>query len=133
MPMPLNNKQARHNARQGTQRHARYALWATLSLIAVICTVAFVANPLSLSQSQNSSDSSSDGTATDDQRTGTIIFEVAPHQCRHVAFDNDDGRVSEDLSSCEGDVVFDAQGKPIPMGTKHRLEAISKSFARRGD
>jgi hypothetical protein len=134
MPMPLNNKQARHNARQGTQRHARYALRATLGLIVVISTAAFVANPFALLQSRASSDRSSDGAATDDQTTSTIIFEVAPHQCKHVMFDNNGGGpVSEGLSSCEDDVVLDAQGKPIPMATKHRLDAISKSFAHGGD
>jgi hypothetical protein len=128
--MSPNNKRVRRNGRQGATRHGRYALWITLGLIAVICSAAFVVNPLALLLSQTSPEKSPGGAPTADQRTGTIVFEIAPHQCKHVTFDNDDnGRLSESLGSCEDDVVFDAQGKPIPMGTMHRLDAISKSFS----
>jgi hypothetical protein len=43
-------------------------------------------------------------------------------------FDNTDGRLIENLKPCEKDIRFDARGRAMPMGTVHRLDAISKSF-----
>jgi hypothetical protein len=133
--MSTTNKQTRENVRKGASRRGRYITLITLCLIAVIGSAAFVADPLGLLQSQASPDSPSAGTAANDQRMGTIIVQIAPHQCQHVTFDNNDGsgRVSQGLGPCEDDVVFDAQGRPIPMGTMHRLNAISQSFAHGSD
>jgi hypothetical protein len=45
-----------------------------------------------------------------------------------MKFDNTDGRLIENLKPCEKDLRFDERGRAMPMGTVHRLDAISKSF-----
>jgi hypothetical protein len=36
--------------------------------------------------------------------------------------------MSDAMTQCQPDVTLDAKGMPIPMGTVHTLNAISKSF-----
>jgi hypothetical protein len=36
--------------------------------------------------------------------------------------------MSDATTRCQEDVTLDAKGVPIPMGTVHTLNAISKSF-----
>jgi hypothetical protein len=130
--MPPTNKRTRQSIRQGAPSHGRYALLTVLCLITVICGAAFVAHPSALLQSR--SNSPSDGATADDQSMGTIILQTAPHQCRHITFDNNDSRRdTEGAGPCDDDVVLDAEGKPIPIGTMHRLNAISKSFTHSDD
>lgn len=127
-PAPRERKTARA-VPKASARRGRYALWVILFLIVAIVSVAFVANPLALLQSEATSDRPSESAATEASRTGTVIFEAAPHQCKHVTFDNDNGQTTESAAPCDDEVVFDAQGRPIPTGTKHTLNAISKSFS----
>lgn len=58
--------------------------------------------------------------------TGTLS-DSDSGRCRRLTFDND-GQVVQDNVPCDGS-VRDARGQPLPMGTMHRLDAISKSFA----
>ena len=61
------------------------------------------------------------GTITPDSTGGS--------RCRKMIFDNQTGRVTETSTPCQ-EVVRDETGAPKPVGTIHRLDAISKSFAR---
>ena len=61
-------------------------------------------------------------------RTGRIVLQTDPDQCAQMKFDNADGRLIENLKPCEKDIRLDARGRAMPMGTVHRLDAISKSF-----
>jgi hypothetical protein len=65
---------------------------------------------------------------SDESRTGKIVLQTNPEQCELMKFDNDTGRVIEDLKPCDNNVVLDEHGRPLPMGTIHRLDAISRSF-----
>ena len=48
-----------------------------------------------------------------------------------MTFNNDTGRLVEVSKPCEKDNVrLDDKGVPMPMGTVHRLDAISKSFSK---
>lgn len=47
--------------------------------------------------------------------------------CRRLTFD-DKGQVIQDAVPCDGS-IRDSRGRPVPIGTIHRLDAISKSFA----
>lgn len=49
--------------------------------------------------------------------------------CKRLDFDNKNGRVFESNAPCDGEVL-NASGEPVPVGTMHRLHAISKSFSR---
>jgi hypothetical protein len=61
-------------------------------------------------------------------RTGTIVLQTDPDQCLQAKFDNSSGKFTESLTPCENSIRFDEHGKPIPLGTIHRLDAISRSF-----
>lgn len=58
---------------------------------------------------------------------GVIILKSGTNQCKHLIFDNRTGNFSMSTTSCDDDAV-DAHGVPIPQGTAHTLNAISKSF-----
>lgn len=45
-----------------------------------------------------------------------------------MKFDNRTGRTIENERHCENTTTLDAQGIPVPEGTIHRLDSISKSF-----
>jgi hypothetical protein len=47
--------------------------------------------------------------------------------CQQEVFDNQTGRMTRLRQPCD-DTAQDANGIPIPKGTIHRLDAISKSF-----
>jgi hypothetical protein len=47
--------------------------------------------------------------------------------CQQEAFDNQTWRVTRSRQPCDA-TEHDANGIPIPKGSMHRLDAISKSF-----
>jgi hypothetical protein len=63
-----------------------------------------------------------------EMRIGTIEVQTGQDQCGLLKFDNETGRTINESKSCHGNVVLDAHGVPIPMGTVHRLDSISRSF-----
>jgi hypothetical protein len=63
-----------------------------------------------------------------EMRIGTIEVQTGQDQCDLLKFDNDTGRTVNGTKSCHGNVALDAQGVPVPTGTVHRLDSISKSF-----
>lgn len=48
--------------------------------------------------------------------------------CKRLRFD-DNGRPVQDVVPCDQSGIRDARGQPVPVGTIHRLDAISKSFS----
>ena len=59
---------------------------------------------------------------------GTIVLRSGPGGCQQKSFDNQTGQILNQASSCHNGVVLDAKGMPIPAGTVHTLNSISKSF-----
>ena len=59
---------------------------------------------------------------------GTIVLHSGSSGCQERSFDNKTGQISEQSSPCNGGVVLDAKGMPVPAGTIHTLNSISKSF-----
>ena len=59
---------------------------------------------------------------------GTIVLPSGLGGCRQKSFDNQTGKISDQPSPCHDEVVLDARGVPVPVGTAHTLNAISKSF-----
>jgi hypothetical protein len=64
--------------------------------------------------------------ASDASSTATIA-QSETRFCKRLTFD-DTGRGFWELMPCDGESVHDARGQPVPIGTIHRLDAISKSF-----
>jgi len=58
----------------------------------------------------------------------TIVLHSTTSGCQQRAFNNHTGQISEQTSPCHNEVVLDAKGVPIPTGTIHTLDSISKSF-----
>jgi hypothetical protein len=62
-----------------------------------------------------------------DLRTAKITNNSGDGGCWQQSFDNQTGRMTRSPKPCEN-TVYDASGTPVPVGTIHRLDAISKSF-----
>ena len=58
----------------------------------------------------------------------TIVVHSSTSGCQQRSFNNQTGQISNQTSSCHNDVVLDAKGMPLPAGTIHTLNSISKSF-----
>jgi hypothetical protein len=61
-------------------------------------------------------------------RTASIVLNQGSKNCQHKLFDNQTGRFSDARTPCPPDVPLDANGNPVPKGTLHTLNEISKSF-----
>jgi hypothetical protein len=110
-------------ARKRRQRPA-FGLAAALGTF-VFVAVVFVAAKLAMSTLQFEAPAEQ-VSATD--QTGIIARQVGNQQCTVAHFDNATGRTTE-ASGCTNEIVLDAHGIPVPIGTIHRLDAISKSFS----
>jgi hypothetical protein len=64
----------------------------------------------------------------DPNDVATIVLHSSTSGCRQRSFNNQTGQISNQTSSCHDDVVLDAKGMPMPTGTIHTLNSISKSF-----
>jgi hypothetical protein len=64
----------------------------------------------------------------EDPQIGTLTVQTDENKCELMKFDNETGRTIENTARCRNDVTMDAHGAPVPVGTVHRLDAISKSF-----
>ena len=65
-----------------------------------------------------------------DLRTAKITKDLDGKGCSQQVFDNQTGRVRQSGLPCDA-TAFDSDGVPVPVGTIHRLDAISKSFSGR--
>jgi hypothetical protein len=64
-----------------------------------------------------------------DHGVGRSSPQTDNERCELVKFDNYSGRTIENNRHCETTaIVRDARGVPVPAGTVHRLDSISKSF-----
>jgi hypothetical protein len=64
----------------------------------------------------------------DPNSVATIVLHSSASGCQQRSFNNQTGQISDQTSSCQNDVVLDAKGMPMPIGTIHTLNSISKSF-----
>jgi hypothetical protein len=62
-----------------------------------------------------------------DLRIAKITKDLDGKGCSQQVFDNQTGRMRQSQLPCEA-TAFDSNGVPVPVGTIHRLDAISKSF-----
>jgi hypothetical protein len=64
----------------------------------------------------------------DPDSVATIVLHSSTSGCQQRSFNNQTGQISDQISPCPNDVVLDANGLPMPTGTIHTLNSISKSF-----
>jgi hypothetical protein len=99
-------------------------------LLAAVGTAAVVI-ATETSGSRPSSNSPRIAAAPDsDLRTAKITRDLGDKECSEQIFDNRTGRMTRSPQPCEA-MAYDSNGVPIPLGTIHRLDAISKSFSSR--
>ena len=99
-----------------------FGIIAVGGLIAVVAMVAmvFIPAPTSIAEKEVS--------RAEPKSVGTIVLHSNSSGCQQKSFDNRTGQILYQPSSCHNDVVLDARGMPIPSGTIHTLNSISKSF-----
>jgi len=114
--------------RRKRERRKMFAL--SIGLLATLgCLAALAASSRQLVSLIISSSTPSAAVNAESERTGKIVIPGGPSGCKQKKFDNQSGRISDDTSPCDDRIVFDAHGVPVPVGTIHRLDAISKSFS----
>ena len=70
----------------------------------------------------------SPGMSDNDLRTARITRDLDGKGCAQQVFDNQTGRMTTTPQPCQA-TVYDSNGMPVPVGTIHRLDSISKSFS----
>jgi hypothetical protein len=100
-----------------------FSIIAVGGLIAAVAMVAmvFIPAPISIAEKKEVS-------RAEPSSVGTIVLHSSTSGCQQKSFDNRTGHILDQPSSCHNDVVLDAKGMPIPSGTIHTLNSISKSF-----
>jgi len=93
----------------------------------LIVAVAIFAIAFSAAPSLNAENAAS---RADPNSVGTIILRSGSSDCHQKSFNNQTGQIVDQSSLCHNDVALDANGVPIPSGTIHTLNSISKSFQR---
>jgi hypothetical protein len=58
----------------------------------------------------------------------TIVLHSSASGCQQRSFNNQTGEISDQTSPCHNDAILDGKGLPMPTGTIHTLNSISKSF-----
>lgn len=65
---------------------------------------------------------------TDLKDRGTVVLKTEGDRCERMKYD-EAGRVVEQFRPCaNADLNLDEHGKPLPVGTMRRLDAIGNSF-----
>ncbi len=112
------------------RRKRWYALIVSSCVLAGIVCLGMTANFSGLFHSDALLERSMPTPGSEGTRVGTIILRPDSDRCEQMKVDNDSGRNLEEAKPCDNKVILDAHGKPMPMGTVHRLDAISRSFFR---
>lgn len=105
--------------------------WYALTMVAVACAAIIYLGAnwqFGSAQSQRIAERPTPAHDADELRTGKIVLQTNPDQCAEMKFDNANGQFVDGLKPCDNQIEFDEHGRPIPMGTIHRLDAISRSF-----
>jgi hypothetical protein len=119
---PANLRKA--GAGQKRRRLAKMSL-GVFAVGALIAVVAVLAIGLSTAPAPIEANGASHA---EPNSVATIILRSNSSGCQQRSFNNQTGQISEQTSPCHNDVVLDAKGMPIPAGTMHTLNSISKSF-----
>ena len=96
-----------------------FAVGASITVVAVLA-IGFGAAPSPVVENATSHAASNS--------VATIVLRSNASGCQQRSFNNQTGQISDQASSCHNDVVLDAKGMPMPTGTIHTLNSISKSF-----
>ena len=96
-----------------------FAVGASIAVVAVLA-IGFGTAPAPVAENGASH--------ADPNSVATIVVHSSTSGCQQRSFNNQTGQISDQTSHCAADVVLDARGMPMPAGTIHTLNSISKSF-----
>jgi hypothetical protein len=100
-----------------------------LCVLAVFILLAMTTDFMTSFYSHRSAKNEMKTTDSKSMYSGAIVLEKSENQCEFRQFDNESGRMIVDIiKRCKAPDVLDSHGVPRPMGTIHRLDAISRSF-----
>jgi hypothetical protein len=115
------------HSRKAGQKRGRLAkmCFGVISVAALIAAAAIFATVFKISPSAKVENTAS---RAEPSSVATIVLHSGARGCQQRSFDNQTGQISDLSSPCHNDVVLDANGLPVPTGTVHTLNSISKSF-----
>jgi hypothetical protein len=117
-----------HMRKAGAGQKRRRLAKMSLGVFAVGASIAVVA-VLAIGFNTASAPVVENGTShAEPNRVATIVQHSGTSGCQQRSFNNQTGQISDQTSPCHNDVVLDAKGMPMPTGTIHTLNSISKSF-----
>lgn len=123
---PVREKPARQHSHSARTRRTLFrAIGVTTMFVALTVIASFSmarlyrATSSEVVQAANSNDTG----------VGKVVVETNKQNCEILKFDNYAGRTMDISTRCQKTVVFDAKGFPVPLGTVHRLDSISRSFS----
>jgi hypothetical protein len=115
--------------RSGRERKGWIILTGGICLLAMFISLAMAMDFTTLLSFHASSKREIQSAKLAPARTGVIVLETGDNRCEFRKFDNDTGRmIVEKIQRCNETLKLDRHGVPVPMGTVHRLDAISKSI-----
>jgi hypothetical protein len=118
------------SATQNSQERRRAAVIVCVMLLAAALTAGTVIALQSLISAHMTRSLQTATAMPDGDRTAKITRDVNGKECSQEIFDNQTGRMTKSQQPC-GATALDSNGMPVPLGTIHRLDAISKSFSGR--
>jgi hypothetical protein len=119
------NKKPPARARLKVER--RRAVVVSGGMLLVVAVSAVAAIVVASGQATPPPVRSVSGMSDSELRTARVTREVVGAGCSQQTFDNQTGRMADSSQPCDP-TVYDKNGVPVPIGTIHRLDAISKSF-----
>lgn len=133
MSSAQNHTSPGHNVNAG-YRHKKPALSRRDIVISSLCASAMIAALVIVAEfgvpwiSQPISSVAINNVDVDSSQIGRITLQTDESECELMKFNNETGRTIENDVRCRKDVTLDAHDVPVPTGTVHRLDAISRSF-----
>jgi hypothetical protein len=119
--------QPRAVVRSRRERRRALIIGCGMLLTAAVTTVAVVAAQSLIAGYLSRAPQIAMGAPDSDLQTARITKDSGGKGCWQEFFDNRTGRVTRSAQPCEA-TAYDSNGMPVPVGTIHRLDAISKSF-----
>jgi hypothetical protein len=137
MSSAQNHARPGHNLKAGYRRKKsalsrRDIFVSSLFAIAMVAALAVAAEFGVPWISQSISSAAINTADADDSQIGTVTLQTGEDECELMKFNNETGRTIQSETRCHKDVTVDAHDVPIPTGTVHRLDAISRSFLASG-
>lgn len=127
-PQSVLNAKPAHMRKTGASQKRRRLAKMSLGVFAVGASIAVLAVLAAGFRAAPAPVVENGASHADPNSVATIVLNSRTSGCQQRSFNNQTGQISDQTSPCHNDVVLDAKGLPMPTGTIHTLNSISKSF-----